>query len=136
MKPIPSILMPPFRFDRRKGIIELKQGIMENLFVYGTLQEEKVQQIIFGRKLHGQQDLLKGYEKYSIRIPDDPSGTFYPAIRPSKNHESMVRGTLLLLKENDLMMADSYEGNSYLRKKLKLKSGITAWTYVAKKVNQ
>lgn len=106
---------------------------MENLFVYGTLQEEKVQKAIFGRILHGRQDLLSAYEKYSIRIPDNASGTFYPAIKLSENKESMVPGMVLSLKEKDLLRADRYEGNSYHRKKLKLESGITAWVYIARR---
>ncbi|MCG9971249.1 gamma-glutamylcyclotransferase family protein [Christiangramia crocea] len=106
---------------------------MENLFVYGTLRDEKIRQNIFGRRIKGREDLLAGYEKYSIRIPDNSSGNFYPAIRPSKKEKSTVKGMVLRLKEEELSMADSYEGNSYFREKLKLQSGIIAWAYIGKK---
>lgn len=104
---------------------------MENLFVYGTLQEEKIQRAVFGRNLQKRQDFLKGYEKFSIRIPDEASGSFYPAIKPSKNSDNTIPGMLLELKVQELKKADAYEGNSYSRKKVKLESGITAWVYIA-----
>ncbi|MDX1543967.1 MAG: gamma-glutamylcyclotransferase family protein [Christiangramia sp.] len=105
---------------------------MDYLFAYGTLQDEKIQQSIFGRTINGKPDLLSGYEKYSIRIPDNSSGTYYPAIKPSDGQKISVPGTLLQLRGNELLMADTYEGDSYIRKKLKLESGIIAWVYIAK----
>ncbi|MCM8569456.1 gamma-glutamylcyclotransferase [Gramella jeungdoensis] len=105
---------------------------MEHLFVYGTLQDKRIQQKLFGRSVDGKDDLLSGYEKYRIRIPDNPSGIFYPAIKSSADQKNIVQGTLLQLDREELIKADRYEGNSYLRKKLNLESGITAWVYVAK----
>ncbi len=105
---------------------------MENLFVYGTLQQEKIQIDIFGKRVPGKKDILPGYEKYTIRIPENAGGSSYPAIKPSLKNESKVKGIVLPIQEKDLILTDRYEGNSYFRKKLKLESGISAWTYIAK----
>lgn len=44
----------------------------EYLFSYGTLQKKKVQMEVFGRKLHGSTDILKGHKTVTIEIKDDP----------------------------------------------------------------
>ena len=43
----------------------------EYLFSYGTLQQEKTQLELFGRKLHGTSDVLKGYKVATIEIKDE-----------------------------------------------------------------
>lgn len=106
---------------------------MESLFTYGTLQDRTIQKAVFGKLLTGKTDSLPGYEKFQLKIPDSRSGSSYPALRISENKESKVHGTVYLIDEKDLILADGYEGYSYVRKKLKLDSGIEAWTYVSRK---
>ncbi|TBW28111.1 gamma-glutamylcyclotransferase [Gramella sp. KN1008] len=103
----------------------------EKLFPYGTLQDKKVQRSVFGRQLHSAADKLSGYEKYRIRIQDKTSGNFYPAIQLSVNNK-MVPGTVFQLTKEELATADRYEGNSYLRIKLKLESGVKACVWLVK----
>ena len=103
---------------------------MEKLFAYGSLQDEEIQQAVFKRTLQGEADSLSGYELFRIRIPDDPAGTFYPAVKASSDKNSIVQGMVLTLEDKDLPLADRYEGNSYRREKLMLDSGTKAWVYI------
>ena len=42
----------------------------ESLFAYGTLQLEAVQMAVFGRRLAGTSDALRGFELVSLQIAD------------------------------------------------------------------
>lgn len=103
---------------------------MEKLFAYGSLQDEEIQQAVFKRTLQGEADSLYGYELIRIRIPDDPGGTFYPAVKASNDKNSIVKGMVFKLEDKELPLADRYEGNSYRREKLMLDSGTKAWVYI------
>jgi gamma-glutamylcyclotransferase (GGCT)/AIG2-like uncharacterized protein YtfP len=96
---------------------------MENLFVYGTLQDPHIQQTIFGRLIEGQPDALADYHKFQIRL----GGQLYPIISPAAG--SQVEGLLLRVTPAELQRADDYETDDYQRVKVNLTSGIKAWVY-------
>ena len=108
----------------------------ENLFSYGTLQNDKVQLELFGRLLNGSKDILKGYKLSSIEIKDE---TFLlkgeqkyqmTAIR-SQNDTDIIEGTVFEISEEELLAADKYEPDNYQRTKVSLQSGKEAWIYAA-----
>ena len=75
---------------------------MENLFSYGTLQQENVQLENFGRTLEGSKDILQRYCLEEIEITDDfvlktSEKSFHPILFFTGNEEEEV-------------VADSYEG--------------------------
>ena len=73
---------------------------MENLFSYGTLQIEKVQQETFGRSLYGKKDILIGYVISKIKITDQAvlarSRTeIHPILHYTGNPSDQVEGVIL-----------------------------------------
>jgi len=96
----------------------------EILFAYGTLRCPKVQKIAFGKKKKGTRDILKGYKKYKRTIEKETC----PIILKKKG--SFVRGKVYELSKRELKHADNYETELYLRKKVILKSGKSAWVYI------
>ena len=110
---------------------------MENLFSYGTLQDESVQLSTFGRKLEGFPDQLNGFELSSIRIEDPAvvasSGlTEHPIIRQTNNSNDTISGTVFTVTATELQQADVYEAEEYQRIRVELKSGTTAWVYISR----
>lgn len=108
---------------------------MEQLFSYGTLQMEHVQQDTFGRKLHGVKDILAGYTLSTVKIKDDAviqtSGTdIHPILKFTGNPADVVEGTVFEITPAELRQADDYEVAEYLRVEANFKSGIKAWVYV------
>jgi hypothetical protein len=108
---------------------------MENLFSYGTLQMEKVQLELFGRKLQGYSDVLLGYKKERIRIKVDSvvhlSGIEeHVIISYTGNSSDVIEGFVLLVTPGELQIADEYETKDYKRIEVTLKSGTTAWVYI------
>jgi gamma-glutamylcyclotransferase (GGCT)/AIG2-like uncharacterized protein YtfP len=97
----------------------------ELLFTYGTLQSDSVQHTIFSRVLSGQSDSLRGYQ-----IATDQVAGRYPLIERVTDTTTEVQGTVYELSGEDLLLADSYEGNAYKRIKVKLHSGKDAWVYI------
>jgi gamma-glutamylcyclotransferase (GGCT)/AIG2-like uncharacterized protein YtfP len=99
----------------------------EYLFTYGTLQDEAVQNVVFSRTLKGNRDLLT-YHK----VAKEKVGGLYPTLRPSTKEEDQVRGEVFIVSSEELIRADSYEGDAYYRKKVTLASGTQAWVYIGK----
>ncbi len=109
---------------------------MEQLFSYGTLQNESVQLETFGRLLVGHPDILLGYELSKIKIIDqkivETSGeTHHPIIKQSNNPQDNIKGVVFEITEIELKNADEYEAEDYKRISVKLKSGKNAWVYIA-----
>ena len=107
---------------------------MENLFSYGTLQMEQVQQDTFGRQLTGKADVLKGYEIAKLKITDKKviasSGTdIHPILKLSANPNDIVYGICFELMPDELLQSDRYEVSDYQRTKVVLQSGRSAWIY-------
>ncbi|NND16016.1 MAG: gamma-glutamylcyclotransferase, partial [Eudoraea sp.] len=84
-----------------------------------------VQHSIFNRILSGQPDSLRGYQ-----IATDQVAGRYPLIERSSDNETEVQGTVYELSGEDLLLADSYEGNAYKRIKVRLHSEKDAWVYI------
>jgi hypothetical protein len=108
----------------------------EYLFSYGTLQKEKTQLELFGRKLGGHPDSLPGYSIREMTITDeqflatgeDPRQRI---VLPSENKNDSIEGTVLELTTEELLVADSYEPPGYKRVTVMLASGKKAWIYAA-----
>lgn len=96
---------------------------MELLFVYGTLQDPAVQQRLIGRTVAGTPDVLEGFFKSSMSMPEG----VYPLVIPRHGHE--VAGLVLELSEDELLKMDVYETNAYRRVRVPLKSGRETWVY-------
>jgi gamma-glutamylcyclotransferase (GGCT)/AIG2-like uncharacterized protein YtfP len=109
---------------------------MPLLFSYGTLQQENVQQSVFGRLLQGQRDELLGFKASLVRIEDPQvvaaSGqTHYANVTFDGRNESRVRGTVFEITSAELAAADQYEQPAaYKRIAVTLASGKQAWVYV------
>jgi ADP-ribosyl-[dinitrogen reductase] hydrolase len=115
----------------------LEEQPTENLFSYGTLQLEEVQLETFGRKLDGKPDALPGYRLVSITIADED----FVAKSGTANHRNLeftghvtdlVEGSVLKVTQKELEQADAYEPEGYVRVRVQLRSGTSAWVFVAK----
>ena len=108
----------------------------ENLFSYGTLQKETVQLKLFGRLLNSSKDILRGYKLSSIEIKDElflskgEQKTQFTLI-PSGKQKDQIKGTVLEISKEELLLADNYEPNNYKRFEVVLASGKKAWMYAA-----
>jgi hypothetical protein len=105
------------------------------LFSYGTLQDSPVQMANFGRLLSGRADLLRGYTLLPIAI-DDPtvvalSGESQHTIARRSDADDEVSGMVFEITADELAAADRYEVADYTRVLVTLKSGVSAWAYVA-----
>ena len=108
----------------------------ELIFSYGTLQTEKTQRELFGRRLRGTKDVLRGYKLSPIEIADEA----FLAKGEEKDQRTLVsapddgdiiEGTVLEISKEELLLCDAYEPESYVRFKVVLQSGKEAWTYAA-----
>lgn len=98
---------------------------MEHLFTYGTLQDEQVQQYLFGRTLPGYQDSLLGFKRLENAVYQR-----YPLVVKTENTKDEVHGMAYEVSFSDLKKADIYETTAYKREKITLKSGKKAWVYL------
>jgi gamma-glutamylcyclotransferase (GGCT)/AIG2-like uncharacterized protein YtfP len=104
---------------------------MENLFAYGSLREEEVQENIFGRILFGTPDKLIGYTQKTIEIEEEFGLTPYPIVVATDNPEDSIEGIIYKLSERELQLSDTYEGVHYKRIEVKLHSNEVVWLYSA-----
>jgi hypothetical protein len=110
---------------------------MPLLFAYGTLQEESVQESVFGRRLRGVRDELIGFDRSLVDLADPRFATggsesLYPIVRWSGGADARVGGTVYELTDADLASADLYEPPPYQRIQAVLASGKEAWVYAEK----
>jgi gamma-glutamylcyclotransferase (GGCT)/AIG2-like uncharacterized protein YtfP len=108
----------------------------EYLFSYGTLQKEKTQLELFGRKLQGSADTLWGYKIIPIEIRDKlflskGENKYQKTLMATSDRNDLVKGSVLELSSDELLLADKYEPDNYKRIKVKLESGKEAWIYIA-----
>lgn len=104
---------------------------MEHLFAYGSLKEKEIQETIFGRLLQGAPETLVGYEIKEISIEEEFGMEQYPIISPTENEKDTIEGMLFQVREDELQKVDTYEGKSYKRIQVEVKSKKTAWVYTA-----
>jgi hypothetical protein len=107
----------------------------ERLFSYGTLRQADVQQALFGRAVPTVDDVLPGYRLDMVRITDPAviaaSGSDRHPILHRGEPGDVVDGACLELTPDELAAADAYEVDDYVRVAVTLKSGLSAWAYVA-----
>ncbi|MUH35007.1 gamma-glutamylcyclotransferase [Zobellia amurskyensis] len=97
---------------------------MQYLFTYGTLQNHEIQNHVFGRRLHGSRDILEAFRFSSEKIMGR-----YLVVEETKNTSDQIEGVVYELQQNELAMADQYEGEAYKKIEVSLKSGKIAWVY-------
>lgn len=106
------------------------------LFSYGTLQQKNVQLANFGRELDGNKDTLCGYQVGEISITDErvlrESGKdIHPILRYTGNDNDQVEGMAFRISKAELLRADDYEVDDYVRREATLRSGKRCWIYAA-----
>lgn len=108
----------------------------EPLFSYGMLRLPAVQRERFGRLVDGRADALAGWRLEAVAI-DDPAvvatsgAAVHPILVASDDARDRVAGSVLMLTPAELAAADAYEVSAYRRVRAVLKSGGSAWVYVA-----
>ncbi|GIZ08601.1 gamma-glutamylcyclotransferase family protein [Flavobacterium sp. UMI-01] len=103
---------------------------MAKLFAYGTLKDTEIQQNIFGRILKGSPDSLIGYSLTHIQIEEEFGMATYPIIVETGNPDDIINGLLYEITDEDVQLADTYEGLHYKRIEVNLESKQTAWAYI------
>ncbi len=103
---------------------------MAKLFAYGTLKESDIQENIFGRSLRGTPDQLIGFVINYINIEEEFGIAKYPIITATENPDDVVSGILYEITEEDVQLADTYEGIHYKRIEVTLESKEVAWAYI------
>ena len=106
------------------------------LFSYGTLQQKNVQLANFGRELSGVKDSLPGFVVGEVTITDErvlrESGkAVHPILRYTGNNTDKVEGTVFEISQEELLRADDYEVDDYVRREATLVSGKCCWIYAA-----
>lgn len=109
--------------------------IMQKLFSYGTLQDEKVQLATFGRKLKGKHDSMVGYKLSTLKITNPEvikiSGKdIHHVIEYTGNTKDEVNGMVFEVTADELSGSDKYEIADYERIEVDLKSGIKSYVYI------
>nr|WP_231127055.1 gamma-glutamylcyclotransferase family protein [Motilibacter aurantiacus] len=109
----------------------------ERLFSYGTLQDPAVQRATFGRELATAPAVLPGFRTGLLRITNPEvvrtSGSAeHPVLLPSTGPADEVVGSVLELTAEELAAADAYEAADYVRAAVTLRSGDSAWAYLAR----
>ena len=96
---------------------------MENLFVYGTLHDPKVQLLLIGRTVPSIPAVLLKYRRDIELFPPYPVAV--------SDADSYINGWLIRVTEQELVKLDEYEGENYIRIRVTLATGIEAWVYTA-----
>jgi hypothetical protein len=110
--------------------------MIEYLFSYGTLQDDRIQLELFNRLLKGRRDALNGYRLSTIENRDAAAVAggeekFHRIAIFSNNSRDRVEGTVLEVTDEELLLADQYEPVDYIRVSVVLASGTQAWIYAA-----
>ena len=105
------------------------------LFSYGTLQELRVQQTLFGRSLEGRADTLPGFGRGRVPVVADDALnaglSYYENVVFSGQPGDRIVGTVLEVTDAELVKTDAYEAPAaYTRVEVTLASGAQAWVYV------
>ncbi|WP_366183894.1 gamma-glutamylcyclotransferase family protein [Flavobacterium ovatum] len=103
---------------------------MANLFAYGTLKDADVHQNIFGRLLKGTPDSLIGYTITQIEIEEEFGMETYPIITATENPKDIISGWLYEVTDEEIQLADTYEGLHYKRAEVTVESNVKAWAYI------
>ncbi|GHC59347.1 GDSL-type esterase/lipase family protein [Streptomyces cinnamoneus] len=103
------------------------------LFSFGTLRDEHVQTALFGRAVPTSAASLAGHTTRPLTITD-PSVIATSGLSVHLTLErkigAEVEGAVLHLTDQDLAAADAYEVDDYVRRRVLLSSGESAWAYL------
>ena len=110
------------------------------VFSSGTLRQTNVQLAIYGRQVPTVPHSLPAWRLEWIEITDPEviaaSGSGrHPILRLGDGQDS-VDGAYLELSDSELAATDEYEVSDYVRREVVLRSGVTAYVYVAKEQAQ
>lgn len=91
---------------------------------------------LFGRKLIGESDRLKGYKIRPVIISDHAflargEDQNQKIAIPTNNPADKIEGTAFEVSEDELIQSDQYEPVDYKRVMVQLESGRSAWVYAA-----
>ena len=91
---------------------------------------------LFKRLLHGSKDILGGYRIETIEITDEAflskgEEKFQRTLVATNDKSDAVEGTVFEVSAEELLHADKYEPDNYIRIKVPLQSGKEAWIYFA-----
>lgn len=108
---------------------------MINLFSYGTLQKTEVQIVLFGRILTGQKDQILGYSLKFLEINDSgvlekSNEKFHPILEFTGDPNHKIEGTLYEITSEEILKADEYEVDDYIRIETRFASGKVGFIYV------
>ncbi|MFI7006378.1 GDSL-type esterase/lipase family protein [Streptomyces sp. NPDC050145] len=103
------------------------------LFSFGTLLDRRVQTSLFGRAVPTTASSLAGHATRPLAITDASviatSGQDVH-LTLERRIGSTVEGAVLRLTDQELAAADDYEVDDYVRRRVLLTSGETAWAYL------
>ena len=108
----------------------------EQLFSFGTLQNPKTQLDLFGRTFNASVDILRGYKTVTIEIKDEAflskgEEKYQQTLIQTNNNNDCIKGIVLELTNEELLLADKYEPENYKRIKVEKKKGKETWVYIA-----
>ncbi|MCX5378704.1 GDSL-type esterase/lipase family protein [Streptomyces sp. NBC_00091] len=111
----------------------MSQTRPHTLFSFGTLMDPKVQTALFGRAVPSFPASLAGHTTRPLRITDPAviaaSGLDVHLIL-ERRIGAVVEGAVLHLTDEELAAADAYEVDDYVRRRVVLSSGESAWAYL------
>lgn len=103
------------------------------LFSFGTLMDERVQTALFGQAVPSSSASLAGYATRPLPITDQSviaASGLDVHLTLERKFGAVVEGAVLRLTDQDLAAADAYEVDDYVRRRVLLSSGESAWAYV------
>lgn len=115
--------------------------MVEHLFSYGTLQLEKVQLEVYGRKLIGISTRLLRYRLAEIEIKDETvvaksNKKIHPIAQFTGIETDFIDGMIFEISNKELTRSDCYEVADYERVDEVFANHKKAWIYVCRKTNQ
>ena len=97
---------------------------LHRLFVYGTLLEGSIQELVIGRRITGEPAVLAGFRRTTTL----QSGGAYPILVEDAD-ATPVEGQILEVTDEELARLDEYEGDAYRRLQVTVESGAECWVY-------
>ncbi len=105
--------------------VALPEAATTRLFVYGTLMDSQVQEMVLNRSPEQEKDHIKGAIRRDMKVAG-----LYPDIEFTPGSKDVIDGLSLLINKHELPLLDHYEGSAYRRVEVTLGSGKTAWVYI------
>jgi phage gp29-like protein/gamma-glutamylcyclotransferase (GGCT)/AIG2-like uncharacterized protein YtfP len=121
----PQQIQKPGRAFRQKNTKTPAADLDSRLFVYGTLRDLGLDELITGDKVAETPATLTGWKKVAL-----PRGDGYFTIERAEGSE--VEGDLIDVSPEDLDALDDWEHGEYLLQRIEMDDGHAAYTYVWK----